>query len=75
MTEISSRPTRRGRSARRQARAKPKPQIAVSYIKRQIPLTEFLSEESLTIIEANSDTLLEEIGIDFRDDAEVAKIL
>lgn len=43
---------------------------AFSYIKRQIPLYEVLGEEGLSLIEANCETVLQEIGIDFRDDAE-----
>ena len=43
---------------------------AFGYIKRQIPLYEVLGEEGLSLIEANADTVLEEIGIEFRDDAE-----
>ncbi len=41
-----------------------------SYIKRNIPLYEVLGEEGLSMVEANCDTVLQEIGIDFRDDAE-----
>jgi trimethylamine--corrinoid protein Co-methyltransferase len=43
---------------------------AFSYIKRQIPLYEVLGEEGLSIIEANCETVLQEIGIEFRDDPE-----
>ena len=37
------------------------------YITRTIPLTELISEEGLATIERNADTLLQEIGIEFRD--------
>ena len=70
MAEPSGRRARRGRSARRASRANAAPQAATPYIERKIPLTELLSDEGLSIIEANCDTLLEEIGIEFRDDAE-----
>ena len=70
MAETSGRGARRGRQARRESRAKAAPQAVVPYIKRKIPLSELLGEEGLAIIEANADTLLEEIGIEFRDDAE-----
>jgi trimethylamine---corrinoid protein Co-methyltransferase len=40
------------------------------YIRRKIPLTEILGEEGLSLIEANADTILERIGIEFRDDEE-----
>ena len=70
MTDKQERRGRRGRSARREARAQAAHSIVVPYIKRQIPLTELLSEEGLATIEANADTLLQEIGIDFREDDE-----
>jgi trimethylamine--corrinoid protein Co-methyltransferase len=37
---------------------------------RRFPVTEVLSDEGLEIIEANAETILEEIGIEFVDDAE-----
>jgi len=40
---------------------------AVPYITRAVPLTEILAEEGLVIIEANAETLLQEVGIEFRD--------
>ena len=40
------------------------------YIRRAVPLYEVLTEEGLSLIEANAETVLQEIGIDFRDDAE-----
>jgi trimethylamine--corrinoid protein Co-methyltransferase len=57
---------RRGREARRSARAKAGV-ASIPYITRAIPLTEILSEEGLAIIEANAETLLQEIGVEFRD--------
>jgi trimethylamine---corrinoid protein Co-methyltransferase len=57
---------RRGREARRAARAR-SGVAAVPYITRAIPLTEILGEEGLATIEANADTLLQEVGIEFRD--------
>src|SRR5215475_4916666 len=42
----------------------------VPYITRNIPYYEVLGEEGLALLERNADTILEEIGIDFRDDAE-----
>jgi len=74
MVEKAKRPNRRGRSARREARAKAQPQSVAAFIKRKIPLTEFLKEEGLSIIESNADTLLEEIGVEFRDDPEVIRL-
>lgn len=57
-----------GREAKR-ARASSSGPVA-PYIKRNIPYVEILNEEGLELIERNADTILEEIGIDFRDDAE-----
>ncbi len=57
---------RRGREARRSARAQ-RGVASIPYITRAIPLTEMLSEEGLAIIERNADTLLQEVGIEFRD--------
>lgn len=47
---------------------------AQPYIKRKIPYYEILNEEGLELIEHNADTILEEIGIDFRDDAEALEM-
>jgi len=57
---------RRGREARRAARGQ-RAAVSVPYITRAIPLTEMLSEEGLSLIEGNAETLLQEIGIEFRD--------
>ncbi len=57
---------RRGREARRSARAQ-RSVASIPYITRAIPLTEMLSEEGLAIIERNADTLLQEVGVEFRD--------
>ena len=61
-----------GREAKR-ARASASGPVA-PYIKRNIPFVEILNEEGLELIERNADTILEEIGIDFRDDAEALDI-
>ncbi|MBV9136997.1 MAG: trimethylamine methyltransferase, partial [Hyphomicrobiales bacterium] len=47
---------RRGREARRTARAQ-RAGLSVPYITRAIPLTEVLSEEGLALIEHNAETL------------------
>lgn len=57
---------RRGRDARRAARSQ-RAGASIPYITRNIPLTDVLSEEGMQTIEHNAETLLEEIGIDFRD--------
>ena len=45
------------------------------YIKRNIPVYNLLNEEGLSLIENNADTILQEIGIDFRGDPEALEIL
>ena len=66
-------PTRRGRRgagrAARKARASSGANAA-AWITRGVPPYEVLTEEGLSLIEHNADTILEEIGIDFRDDEE-----
>ena len=58
-----------GRHARRAARAKTTGPT-IPYIPRKVPVYELLDDEGLTLIEHNADTILEEIGLDFRDDAD-----
>ncbi len=62
-----------GREAKRAARSARSAQ-SVPYITRKIPYFEVLDEEGLATIERNANTILEEIGIDFRDDAEALDI-
>src|ERR1700675_1572330 len=62
-----------GRDAKRAARAA-RAGASIPYITRKIPYYEVLDEEGLTLMERNADTILEEIGIDFRDDAEALEI-
>lgn len=63
-----------GRAARRAARSGGPATMGAPYIIRKIPTFDPFDEESLALIEANADTLLEEIGIDFREDEEVLGI-
>ena len=62
----AQRGARRGRDARRAARAQ-RQSASVPYITRKIPVTEILSEEGLDLIERNAETLLQEVGIEFRE--------
>ena len=71
---MSERTARRGRDARRATRQK-SDAVTKPYIIRNVPLLELASPEALEIIEANADTILEEIGIEFRDDEEVLEML
>jgi trimethylamine---corrinoid protein Co-methyltransferase len=59
-----------GAAARRAARSGGGPGEQLTYIRRRIKADEILDEEGLALIEANADTVLEETGIEFRDDAE-----
>ncbi len=74
----SSRARRRGREsggreARRAARGGGKTE-QLRFIKRKIPVYEILSEEGLALCEANAETVLQEIGIEYRDDEEALQI-
>src|SRR5579872_4254617 len=40
------------------------------FITRKVPIYEVLGEEGLALIERNADTVLEEVGIDFKGDGE-----
>jgi len=66
MGERARRRTGGGRDAKRAAR-----QHAVAkttaFIERRIPYYELLDEEGLSLLEENADTILQEIGIEFRD--------
>jgi trimethylamine--corrinoid protein Co-methyltransferase len=62
-----------GRDAKRASRAA-RAASSVPYITRRIPYYEVLDEEGLVLLEQNADTILEEIGIDFREDAEALSI-
>jgi len=48
--------------------------ISAPYITRNIPCFEVLDEEGLSLIEQNAEIILEEVGIEFRDDAEALQI-
>lgn len=68
MTDVQDTPreARRGRESRRAARTA-RSHLSIPYITRGIAPYDILSEEGLSIIEANAETLLQEIGIEFRD--------
>jgi trimethylamine--corrinoid protein Co-methyltransferase len=62
--------SRRKRGAGRKAKRAARQERAVStatWIDRKIPYYEVLGEEGLSLIENNAETILEEIGIEFRD--------
>ncbi|MEC7243331.1 MAG: trimethylamine methyltransferase family protein, partial [Pseudomonadota bacterium] len=63
-----------GRDARRSARQSSSASSA-PYLVRKIPPVDMLSDEACELIEHNAETVLEEIGIEFRDDPEALAIL
>ncbi|HWA43870.1 MAG TPA: trimethylamine methyltransferase family protein [Hypericibacter adhaerens] len=65
--------SRGGAEARRAARTALKIE-QFPYIVRKIPLVTVLDEEGLSIIERNADTILQEVGIEFRDEPEAVKL-
>ncbi|NVK31607.1 MAG: trimethylamine methyltransferase family protein [Gammaproteobacteria bacterium] len=70
MTEGAKVRSRRSRGERRnRGQAKYYP-----YIERSFSPLEVLSEEALATIEANADRLLDEVGIEFRDDPEAIQM-
>ncbi|MDZ4730336.1 MAG: trimethylamine methyltransferase family protein [Xanthomonadales bacterium] len=62
-----------GRAAKRLARQKSQVSDA-AFIERKIPYYELLDEAGLQLIEHNADTVLEEIGIDFKDFPEALEL-
>ncbi|MEM8497034.1 MAG: trimethylamine methyltransferase family protein [Pseudomonadota bacterium] len=74
MSERGGRRKAGGRGAKRAARQQSQADVT-AFIERKIPYLDYLNEESLEIIEYNADTVLEEIGIEFRDDPEALAIL
>ncbi|MEO1676824.1 MAG: trimethylamine methyltransferase family protein [Pseudomonadota bacterium] len=65
MTEVQSRRRGRGGGAARRAERTAVKIEAARFIERRIPNLELLDEEALQIIEANAETVLEEIGVAF----------
>lgn len=64
---------RRGRAART-AERKEDSGGKMGYIRRKIPYYEPFDEETLTLIENNAETVLEEIGMEFRSDEETLSL-
>jgi trimethylamine--corrinoid protein Co-methyltransferase len=67
-----SRRGRGGGAARRAERSAVSFEVA-KYIERKIPNLEILNEEALEIIEANAETVLEEIGVNFTENPDALK--
>ena len=62
-----------GREQRRAARGKARA-AQLPYIQRRLPVVELLSSEAVDVIEYNAETLLEEIGVEFRRDPESLRL-
>jgi trimethylamine--corrinoid protein Co-methyltransferase len=62
-----------GRAARQAARAQ-RSDLRTPYIQRKIGYFDVLGEEGLSLIEENADTILQEIGMEFRGDPEILEI-
>ena len=73
MTETTGGRRSGGRAARQAARAISNA-VSVPYITRTMRPFEVLSEEHLTLIEENADTVLEQVGIEFRDTPEALSL-
>lgn len=75
----SPRAGRRGRggggAAARRAERSANTVEAFPYINRKIEIYDILDTEAMDIIEANADVVLEEVGIEFRDDPEALAML
>ena len=76
MTDQDASPRSRRHGGREAKRAARMAQVATSvpFITRKIPTFEAMGEEGLELIERNADTVLQEIGIDFKGDPEVLEI-
>jgi trimethylamine--corrinoid protein Co-methyltransferase len=62
-----------GREAKRAARLAAVPQ-SVPWIDRGMPYFSMLDEDGLALLEANADTILAEVGIEFRGDPEALEL-
>ena len=78
MSDEPAAPARRrrtgGRAGRQAARAEHAAE-KVPFLTRTLKPFEVLSEEGLSTIEENADTILEQVGIDFRDVPDALKLL
>jgi trimethylamine--corrinoid protein Co-methyltransferase len=63
-----------GRAARVAARTAAAHAHGAPYLTRSLQPYEVLDEEGLALIEHNADTILEEVGIDFRGDPEAVRL-
>src|SRR5271157_2895467 len=71
--EASTARRERGGRARRQREAQ-RAHAVIAGIERKIPTYELIGEEGLARIEAAADTILQEVGIEFRGDAAALRL-
>ncbi len=65
----------RAGARRRKARQRTRQVMnAPAFIKREIPFYEFLGEEGLTRLEDQADWIIQEVGLEFRDDPKALEI-
>ncbi|RLA14063.1 MAG: trimethylamine methyltransferase [Gammaproteobacteria bacterium] len=77
MSEQYNAEPRGSASRRRGARGKKRERktvVAPAYVKRQIPFYEFLGEEGLVRLEEQAEWLIQEVGLEFRDDPKALEI-
>ena len=73
MTERKRSHSRGSARAKRRAQREQNARPVKPYINRRVPVFELASEELLNLIEGNAETVLETIGIEFRDDADALR--
>jgi trimethylamine--corrinoid protein Co-methyltransferase len=72
-SETSTARGRGGRTARQRQRSQ-RTTALIAGIERRIPTYELLGEEGLATIEAAADQILQEVGIEFREDPEAIRL-
>lgn len=75
MNDSISTTRERSSGRRRGGRGRERQQVsAPAFIKRQIPFYEFLGEEGIVKLEDQADWIIQEIGLEFRDDPKALEI-
>ena len=74
MSERARRRKTGGRSAKREARLHAV-EASIPFIERKIPYFELLDDDSLALLENNAETILEEVGVEFREFPEALSLL
>lgn len=74
LTQTKRRVRKRGGREKRTSEAGHNPHLEVPYITRNIPTYDLVGEESLVKIEATTERILSEIGIEFWEDTEAVEL-